>query len=50
MEMLILLLIVFVLLDVAAVKGWAPDTRDGRDWTVREGRSGRSTPITARTR
>jgi hypothetical protein len=50
MEMLIFLLIVFVLLDIAAVKGWAPDTRDSRDWTVSDGRTAHSTPFPARTR
>jgi hypothetical protein len=34
MEILILLLSIFVFLDIAAIKGWAPDTRDGRDWNV----------------
>lgn len=34
MAMIILLLSIFVLLDIAALKGWAPNTRDGRDWTV----------------
>jgi hypothetical protein len=34
MEILIALLIIFVALDVAALKGWAPDTRDSRDWNV----------------
>ena len=34
MGMIIFLLTVFVLLDIAALKGWAPDTRDARDWTV----------------
>ena len=34
MGMIIFLVSVFVLLDIAALKGWAPDTRDARDWTV----------------
>jgi len=33
------LLVVFLLLDVAVLAGWAPSTRDGRDWTVPEGES-----------
>jgi hypothetical protein len=33
------LLAIFVLLDVAALAGWAPCTRDGRDWTTADGRS-----------
>jgi hypothetical protein len=34
MEILIVLLGIFILLDIAALKGWAPDTRDSRDWNV----------------
>lgn len=34
MEIVIVLLAIFVLLDIAALKGWAPDTRDNRDWNV----------------
>ena len=37
MEMLLFLLVIFLLLDVAAVRGWAPDTRDARDWNVPSG-------------
>lgn len=45
MEMIIFLLIVFVLLDVAALKGWAPDTRDSRDWNVPDARPAHSGPF-----
>ena len=38
MEIIIVLLAVFILLDIAALKGWAPDTRDGNDWNVPNGR------------
>ena len=33
------LLALFLLLDVAVLAGWAPSTRDGRDWTLPEGES-----------
>ncbi|WP_163509214.1 hypothetical protein [Fodinicola acaciae] len=36
MELLILLAI-FLLVDVAVLLGWTPDTRDGRDWQPRGG-------------
>ena len=42
MAMLVLLLVLFALLDIAALKGWAPDTRDNRDWNVPEGSAGYS--------
>ena len=28
------LLALFILLDIAVLAGWAPSTRDSRDWTV----------------
>ena len=31
------LLALFLLLDVAVLAGWAPSTRDGRDWNLPEG-------------
>lgn len=34
MGVVIFLVVLFLVLDVAALMGWAPDTRDGRDWTV----------------
>ena len=34
MEMIVFLVLLFIVLDVAALKGWAPDTRDNRDWNV----------------
>lgn len=33
MEIVIFLVALFLVLDVAALTGWAPDTRDGRDWS-----------------
>lgn len=36
MELLILLAVI-VLVDVAALVGWAPDRRSGRDWQPRGG-------------
>jgi hypothetical protein len=36
MQMLILVA-VFVLVGLAAVAGWTPDTRSGRDWQPRSG-------------
>ena len=50
MEILILLLGIFILLDVAALKGWAPDTRDNRDWNVPNGAPVHSGPFNAPTR
>lgn len=34
MDIVIFLVVLFLLLDVAALRGWAPDTRDSRDWNV----------------
>lgn len=47
MEILILLLAVFILLDIAAIKGWAPDTRDSRDWNIPNPRPAHSDRVTA---
>jgi len=47
MLFVIFLLAVFVLLDIAALKGWAPDTRDSRDWNVPDVRPAHSGPYTA---
>jgi hypothetical protein len=35
MTALILELLALVLLDVAVIAGWTPDSRDGRDWWCR---------------
>lgn len=32
MTALLLALLALVLLDVAVIAGWTPDSRDGRDW------------------
>ena len=50
MTMLVLLLVLFLLLDVAALKGWAPDTRDNRDWNVPDPGAARSGHLTVGSR
>lgn len=34
---LLILLGIFILIDIAAIVGWVPDTRTGRDWQPRGG-------------
>lgn len=34
MSTIIVVVILFLLLDLAALRGWAPDTRDSKDWNV----------------
>lgn len=48
MGMIIFLVAMVLLLDLAALKGWAPDTRDGRDWTTADAHPHRRGPIATR--
>ena len=49
MQMLILVA-VFVLVGLAAVVGWTPDTRTGRDWQPRSGWKPTKTPPARKSR
>ncbi|HJY24394.1 MAG TPA: hypothetical protein VJ649_01820 [Actinomycetes bacterium] len=36
MTAILIALLALVLLDIAVIAGWTPDSRDGRDWWWRE--------------